>query len=410
MTFAATALAGTGARLVSRNSRGVPAKGDSYVDVGGALSRDGRLVAFTSSAANLPGGNGTASRIYVRDIASGKTSLVSTKRDGRPPAGDLYSPAISADGRFVVFYGYGNGLPGADGVDKQVWIHDRRTGLTRLVSRANDGSPGDGESNYPSVSADGRMVVFASSSSNLPGGDGSNSFTYVRDLSRGRTILVSRTNGGAPAFGDVFGRSISASGRRVIFESADSDLPPKDGVEHVYLRDLRTGRTTLVDRNSKGVPASGDSNYPSISDDGSWVGFDSRATNLPGGDGSDRQAYVRNIDRGRTILVSRNSKGAPQDEDAFYPHPAGSGRYVAFEATGTNLPGGDGSTDQIYVRDTHRERTFLLSKSASGDPADAATEYPSLSSDGRFAVFDTEADNLGEDTSHNNVFRVGPIG
>ncbi len=115
------------------------------------------------------------------------------------------------------------------------------------------------------------------------------------------------------------------------------------------------------------------------------------------------------MDKGKISLVSRNNHGDPQDKDAFYPHPAGDGRYVAFEATGGNLPGGDGSTDQIYVRDMRKGTTRLLSKSDSGDPADGAVEYPSLSLDGRFAAFDSYADNLGGDLTYNNAFRAGPF-
>lgn len=404
------AQAGISDKLVSRNSGGTPADGDSYVDVGGSLSHDGRLVTFSSRAANLPGGNGSTSQIYVRNMARGKTRLVSTKPNGDPADGDVYSSAISAKGRFVVFHGYGNGLPGANGVDQQVWIHDRHTGKTRLVSRANNGDPGDGTSNYPSVSASGRYVVFQSSADNLPAGDGTNDFAYVRDVKRGKTILVSRTNGENPAYGDVFGQSVSSDGRRVIFESSDADLPAGDpSTDHIYLRNLDTHNTRLVDRRSDGQPANGSSAYPSISGNGSFVGFDSTAANLPGGDGSHRQAYVRNVRTRKTRLVSRNSQGDPQDNDAFYPHPSGKGRYVAFEATGSNLPGGDGSTDQIYVRDVRRGKTFLLSKSGSGDPADALTEYPTISLDGRFAAFDTGADNLGGNTSYQNAFRAGPI-
>jgi TolB protein len=410
LALALAAQAGISDRLVSRSSGGTPANGDSYVDVGGSLSHDGRLVTFSSRAANLPGGDGSTSQIYVRNTARGKTRLVSTKLNGDPADGDVHSSAISAKGRFVVFYGYGNGLPGANGVDQQVWIHDRHTGKTRLVARANNGDPGNGFSGYPSVSASGRYVIFQSSTDNLPAGDGTNTYTYIRDVKRGKTILVSRTNAGNPAYGDLFGQSISSDGRRAIFESQDPDLPAGDGsTEHIYLRNLDAHRTVLIDRRSNGQPANGSSYYPSISGNGSFVGFDSPAANLPGGDGSDRQAYVRNVNTRKTRLVSRNSQGEPQDVDAFYPHPSGNGRYVAFEATGSNLPGGDGSTDQIYVRAVRKGKTFLLSKSGGGDPADAATEYPTISLDARFAAFDTDADNLGGNTSYRNAFRAGPI-
>ena len=159
-------------KLVSRTSNGVPADGDSSVDASTAISHDGVVVAFDSKAANLPGGDGTTDQVYARNLETGKTKLVSRKSNGDPAGGPVFGPGISADGRFVAFFGLGNGLPGANGVVQQAWIADRKTHRVRLVSKANNGAPGDSPSNYPSVSADGRYVVFASYSSNLPGGDG----------------------------------------------------------------------------------------------------------------------------------------------------------------------------------------------------------------------------------------------
>ncbi len=411
LAWALVAQAGTATKLASRSSEGTPANGNSFTDVGGSVSGDGRFVAFESSSPNLPGGSSTISEIYVRNMNSGRTRLVSTTNAGQPAAGDVMSSAISANGRFVVFHGYGDGLPGADGTHQQVWIHDRKTGKTSVVSKANDGHPGDGSSSYASVSAGGRFVVFLSNAAALPGGDGTDAFTYIRDRKRGKTILVSRANGGAPIPGDVFGESISANGRRAIFESDDTDLPPHDGREHIYLRDLAGGRTKLVDRTSKGAPANDASYYPSISGDGRWVGFDSDATNLPAGDGSHRQAYVKNVGTGRLVLASRNSRGRPQNVDAYYPHPSGNGHRVVFVSDGMNLLGlHDGSTVEVYVRDLRRGKTRLLSMAGNGDPADDSSDYPTITRDGRFAAFDSLADNLGGNDAYSNAFRAGPIG
>jgi Tol biopolymer transport system component len=83
---------------------------------------------------------------------------------------------------------------------------------------------------------------------------------------------------------------------------------------------------------------------------------------------------------------------------------------VAFYADGSNLPGGDGSTDEIYVRDLHKGTTSLVSRAANLDPANAYAEYPSISLDGRWVEFYSGATNLGGNPSTQTVFRAGPIG
>ena len=139
----------TRASLVSRNSAGNPANGDSSDEGGGsAISGDGRVVVFFSKAANLPGGDGVGYQVYARDTRSRRTRLASTKANGDPADGFVFGAAISANGRFVTFYGPGNGLPGADGLHDRVWRHDLRTGATVLVSKANSGAPASGGSSY----------------------------------------------------------------------------------------------------------------------------------------------------------------------------------------------------------------------------------------------------------------------
>ena len=276
-------------KLASRNSGGTPANGNSSTtDLGGALSGDGNLEAFYSQADNLPGGDGSTYQVYVRNFERGKTKLASAKNNGDPADKDVYTGAISANGRFVSFYGSAGNLPGGDGMTYEVWIHDRKTDKRRLASRANNGDPADGYSYNPSVSAGGRFVAFYSSADNLPGGDGSNSFVYVRDLKQGKTRLASKTNSGDAAFGQLYGQAISSSGRFVAFVSQDADLPGGDGsTTHVYIRDLERCHTRLIDRKTNGQVADQGSFRPSVSGNGDFVAFHSIADNLPGGDGAD---------------------------------------------------------------------------------------------------------------------------
>ena len=102
--------------------------------------------------------------------------------------------------------------------------------------------------------------------------------------------------------------------------------------------------------------------------------------------------------------------GTPQNQYSLYPHASGDGRYVTFYADGSNLPGGDGSTDQIYLRDLQKGTTILLSKAGNGQPGNDYSEYPSISEDGHWVEFYGNATNLGGNPSNQNVFRVGPIG
>jgi Tol biopolymer transport system component len=395
--------------LVSVNSHGDPADGNSESEAnGGSISADGRLAAFEATADNLPGGDGVISHCYVRNLRTGKTLLVSVKSNGQPASGDTADPKISANGRFVTFFGDGDGLPGSGGPD-QVWVHDLKTKKTILASRNSQGDPGDDSSAYPSLSGNGRFVAFEGYSSNFPGDDESDSLTYVRDLERGKLLLGSRTSDGDPAEGYPYGQALSSDGRLVIFQSADPVLPHGGGTRHIYARNLETGKVALVDKTSNGTIANGQSTNPAIAGSGRFITFASDATNFPG-NGSTRQAYMRDLRREKTVLVSQTTAGDPQDGTGDYPHASADGRYVAFSATGANLPGGNGSTFQIYVRDVREGNTRLISKTAEGDPGTGHSRYPSISADGDWVLIDSDPGNLGGDPSFNNVFRAGPVG
>jgi Tol biopolymer transport system component len=397
--------------LVSRTSNGDPANGYSSTSSEGNISASGRYVAFDSASTNLPGGNGIRFLTYLRDMRTGSTALMSKDNAGQAPTGAAVVDGISANGDVVSFHGSGTGLPGADPDDTEVWVRDRSANRTILVSKANNGDPADGEDSVESsLSTTGRYVAFASAATNLPNGTTHAAIPriYVRDMKLGHTALVSRTTDGRPAFGFLCGQSISADGSRVVWRSHDPDLPGANGFDHIYMRDLETGRTTLIDRRSDGVVASGDnSDCPSISGNGRFVVFSSFAMNLPGA-ASNAQTYRRDTQTNKLVLVSRNKAGEPANGNAIYGHPSGDGRFVAFQASATNLPGGDGNTDQVYVRDLQRGRTSLLSKDANGDPGNANSADSSISTDGRWVSFNGPSSNLGATPPAYSVFRSGP--
>ncbi|TMK70175.1 MAG: hypothetical protein E6G49_11515 [Actinobacteria bacterium] len=404
--------------LVSRTPTGVPANGESTVyGWGGSLSQDGSIAAFASRAANLPQGDGSTFQVYVRNIPGRTTDIASVNNSGIAATSDTFAPAISPSGDLVAFEGLGAGLPQANG-NYQIWVHDTTTGKTRLVSADAKGRSGrHGLSLYPTFSGE-RYVAFESNADNLPGGSGDDSFVYIRDLKLGKTILASKTAGGSPAVATIGGQALSLDARFVVFVSNDPGLPSASIFTHVYLRDRQTGSVELIDRANNGQAASDFSADASITPDARFVAFDSVASNLPGGAPKDsrgdeplpQQCYVRDLEQEKLVLVSKNNAGAPQNGACFDPHMSADGRYVAFYAHATNLPGGDGTTDEVYVRDRKLGKTVLLSKAANGDPADDDSQYPSISLDGRWVEFVSDANNMGGRPAHSQVFRAGPIG
>ncbi len=389
--------------LVSKTSAGVPADGDS----GGVVaSASGRYVAFDSEATNLPGSD-SDENVYLLDRRSGRTVLISKTSDGEPAVdGNSNAPSISASGRYVAFRSGAANLPAGGGFEK-VYVHDRRTDRTRLVSKTSAGKPDNGGSDSASISATGRYVSFRSSATNLPGNDTVGDI-FVHDRKTGRTRLVSKNSVGEPANGLTYpNHSISPSGRYVGFASQATNLP--GGPNNVYVHELKTGKTRLVSKTSGGEPAKGFSSFPSISASGRYVAFNSTATNLPGDD-SVTDAFVHDRKSGSTRLVSRTSAGAPANGDSFSGTAISrSGRYIAFDSEATNLPGDDLVTD-IYVHDRKTGRTRLVSRTSAGEPASGADSFlGSISLSGAYVAFGSGATNLPGAPEFTDAYLHGPL-
>ena len=387
--------------LVSKSSAGNPVNADAYQP---SISGSGRFVSFFSAATNLPGNDGVAD-VYVRDRDRGKTHLVSRKSSGRPAAGGgSFNSAISRSGRFVAFDSEATNLPGDDAV-QDVYVHDRRTGKTRLVSRTSGGAPANGHSFGPAISGSGRYVAFESEAGNLPGDDGFQN-VYVHDRRTGKTRLVSRTSGGEPANGPSFAPSLSRSGRVIAFEAVADNLPGEDSVDdEVYVHDRKTGKTRLVSKTSGGEPSTG-SESPSISASGRYVAFESHADNLPGND-LYQDVFVHDRRSGKTRLVSRTSGEDDADGDSGRGSLSGSGQRVAFYSSAPNLPGDD-AVDDVYVRDLERGKTKLVSQTSGGASANGQSFNPAISAGGLFVAFQSDATNLPGDDSARDVYVRGP--
>ena len=230
---------------VSVSSTDRQAKGPSLEPV---VSSNGRFVAYYSSARNLvPGPSNGFWGVFVRDMVTGVTSRVSVSSAGALGSGG--QPAISATGRYVAFAGWMPGDPPPTNGVNSIYVRDRLLGTTTRASVSSDGNPANGTSNFAAISADGRHVGFISDGSNLVPGDTNLTMdVFVRDLSNGTTSRVNVSSGGAQAvLENTSGPpSITANGRLVAFASAAANLVPGDSngiLADVFIRSC-CGTTT----------------------------------------------------------------------------------------------------------------------------------------------------------------------
>lgn len=327
-------------------------QGNHWVWTGLAISADARFVAFPSQATNLvPGDVNNNADIFVHDRLTAQTVRVTN--DGY---GLCEWPSLSADGRFVAYTSSIESLVLGD--TNAVWdafVCDRQTGATSRVSVATGGGQGDGPTRRASISGDGRFVAFASEASNLvPGDTNGASDVFVRDRQTLTTIRASVGPGGAQANGNCFQPAISSDGRFVAFESDATTLVAGDtsNGRDIFVHDLLTGATECVSVNPSGAP-SGWNIWPSISDDGRFVAFESNAGDLvPGDTNETRDIFVRDRMLGRTERVNVSSSGQqtygwPDYSDM--PAISGDGRCVAFRSTADYLVPGGNATPQVFL-------------------------------------------------------------
>jgi Tol biopolymer transport system component len=396
------------AELVSVNAAGTDSgSGESY---GSVISADGRFVAFSSEADNLVATDTNGMRdAFVRDLESGTTTLVSFNNAGTNSGnGDSRPSAISPDGRFVAFSSEADDLVATDtNGASDVFVRDLQLGTTTLVSvnlAGTDSAPVGtlGYGSYsPVITPDGRFVAFVSYAfvHTDASGDGD---VFIRDLDSGTTTLVS-VNIHGTGQGECILRAITDDGQFVAFECFGSNLVDKDTNVNwdVFVRDLDSGTTTLVSVNKDGTGSGlgGDSEYSSMSSDGRFVAFSSKAIDLVATDtnSTTSDVFVRDLQLGNTILVSVNDAGTDSGNGKSYNHEiTADGQFVAFSSEADDLVATDtNGTRDVFVRDLTRGTTTLVSVNEAGiDSGNAFSGYPTISANGRFVAFESNADDL----------------
>jgi Tol biopolymer transport system component len=392
-------------RCVSVSNPTPQANGNSNL---GALSGDGRFVVFNSAATNLIEDDRNYWRdIFVRDVAAGVNRRVSIASTGAEADRDSFSPTLSADGQIVAFVSAATNLvPNDTNNARDIFVHDVRASTIRRVSVSSSGGQGNGDSDAPAVSADGRFVAFVSASTNLVPNDTNRvADVFVHDLQTGQTERVSVASDGSQANGASRFPAMSADGRYVVFESAASNLVPNDtnNAFDIFIHDRQTRQTRRVSVSSTGVQGNGNSRVPAISADGRYVAFASNASNFVAGDvGIGWDIFVHDTLTGETRCVSRSNTGALGNNHSLgAPTISGDGRFVAFSSSASNLvPGDTNNVDDIFVYDTQTATIRRVSVSASGEQGNRPSSQAQMSLDGRFVAFHSEANNLVPDDTN----------
>ncbi|MFG1300912.1 tandem-95 repeat protein [Xanthobacter sp. V3C-3] len=392
-------------------------QGDSvYID-NVSFSPDGSAVVFQSYAGNLVAGDTNGSYdVFVKDLATGEVTQVSTRADGIQGTGGSESATFSPDGSKILFSSNASNLVAGDtnGMT-DVFVKDLATGEVTLVSTSADGIQGSDASGIATFSPDGSKILFLSNASNLVPGDTNDDYDYfVKDLATGEVTMVNAAADGTQ--GDLFyvdAVSFSPDGSKVLFRSYASNLVAGDtngGNADYFVKDLATGEVTMVNAAADGTQ--GDSLYidnVSFSPDGGKVLFRSNASNLVAGDTNGNYDYfVKDLATGEVTLVNAAADGTQGNGDSSEATFSPDSGKILFWSNASNLVAGDtnGATD-VFVKDLATGEVTRVSTNAAGTQADGSSYYNAVfSPDGTQVVFHSAADNLvaGDTNSTWDVF------
>lgn len=402
--------------LVSQNVRG-QARGNKGI-YSLTISDDGRRAVFATQRPRMVAEESAPehSHVYVRDALLGTTELVSSDADGDPASRSAVQPAVSGNGRYVVFTSPATDL--VQGLEIPATYHVYRKDLLTadvvLVDQV-DGRVGNGKAVEPTISYDGSVVAFEAESTNLvPGDTDDRADVLVADLDAGTLELASVRRSGTIAAGGTV-PDLSGDGSRVTFTSSSAQLVRGDdnGVSDVFVRDLRTDTTLLASRSVSGGSADDRSDWSTISADGTKVAFLSDADDLAAGERSTYgQVWVHDLATGESELVSATPTGEPGDRPSYdRPVISADGRHVAFSTQARDLLAPlDTERPNVFLRDLDAHETQLVSQRKGEIGDDASWEGVDVSFDGTVVAFLTEAMNFSRrdrsDTLDGYVVRV----
>jgi Tol biopolymer transport system component len=405
-----------------------------------SISSRGRFVVFYSEADNLI--EDDANRfddIFLHERATQATEIISIGSSGQQGNNDSAGGGnITPDGRYVAFSTLAWNFDERDyeePTNADVFVRDRVLAITTLVSLSSDGTKGNGQSGDPSISADGRYVVFHSSSNNLVEGDTNRRrdvFIHDRDADQDgvfdepggiSTIRMTVGHDGEESDGNSENARITPDGRIVVFDSLATNLVPFDTnrVEEVFVHDRDLDEDGVFDEpsavltyrvsiDSDGREGDADSGSSAISADGRYVVFSSAAENLTCCDFNElRDVFLRDRERGRTVLVSMGINGRSGNASSGSPAISANGAYVVFASgAGDLVPDDRNGVADVFVFDVATHETERAVMGIGGEEPNGESHDPAADGLGCFVTFSSRATNLveGDTNEAQDVFVV----
>lgn len=367
---------------------------------GTSISGDGRWSCMESAATDLvPGDNNNRTDVFVFDRVSGMITLESLGGTNAQGNGNSFGGCVSDDGLSLVFASDASDLIAGDtnGV-RDIFLRDRVFGTVTLVSVGLAGALGDGLSGWPTISGDCRYIAFASYATNLvPGDTTNNSNLFVRDMLTGTTAMVDVTSAGVMATYGSGSARISADGRCVAFLTQDNILVPGDTNNNwdLFVRDMVTGAITRENVDFAGNQISTPPYEPSLSADGRYVSFNSSATNHVLGDNNNAgDVFIRDRLLGVTRLASLTSAGTQLNDGSNSVGGAlsGDGQAICFHSLATNVvPGDTNGRADVFARSCSYSVSFYCTPKLNSLGCLPAIGYNGISSASSPSGFEIQA-------------------
>lgn len=350
-----------------------------------------------------------AAAISTNVPMTGIASLSTANKAGNKASADA---SVSWSGRFIAFASTSTDLVAGDtNAKNDIFVRDTLADTTIRVSVSSGGTQANGDSSRPSISSDGRYLAFQSTATNLVANDtNGTSDVFVRDLVGKSTIRASLRSTGAQSVGSAEWPSISDDGKKVAFQTDDDAMALGEGNGQVdsYVRDTQNGTTTRVsvDTNEASLTAGGTG--PSISGNGRWVAFTSTTNQIGADTNNEPDVFLRDVLNGTSERVSLTANGGQGNDASLGATVSDDGRYVAFQSDAHNLTTDDtGPTfTGIYRRDRTAGTTVLVVRSYAGTAAAGDSADAQINGDGSRVAFISGATNLvpGDTNGQEDVF------
>ena len=375
-------------------------------------SDNGRFVAFSSAATNLVVGDTNGEYdVFVRDRANDTTTRVSvSSAAAEAVGGDSENPSINDDGNLIVFESEATNLVAGDtNSDKDIFMHNTDTGTSIRISTTTTGLETTDDSRNAKISGDGEWIVFETDASLQPSDTNNVSDIYLYEIDTGTISRISENTNGTQSNGVSRNPSLSVDGRYIVFESAATTLISGDtnGVYDIFLYDRTLDTLERVNLTIGNTQSTGASYKPSVSDDGNRVLFESDATDLIGAfndTNSSRDIFVRLRNIPSTARVSVNSAGVQSNGDSTNASISRDGANALFQSLATTLVDDDtNGVSDVFLRGIDAASTQRLSLNRSSLEGNGASYNVNLCATTRYATFHTEATNMDTFTDDNGV-------